>query len=60
MDVIDIDTRAQRLFEDYGPRALVIAAQRARAAASRNDLKEARLWRRIEAARVDMRGALEA
>lgn len=49
MDQIDVDACAQQLFEEYGPRAMVIAAQRAQAAAGENDHAQARMWRRIEA-----------
>jgi hypothetical protein len=49
MTQIDVDARAQQLFEEYGPRAMIIAGQRARAAASQSDHVQARMWRRIEA-----------
>jgi hypothetical protein len=49
MTLFDVDTRAQQLFEEYGPRARIIAAQRARTAESECDHAQASMWRRIEA-----------
>jgi hypothetical protein len=49
MPIVDIDARAQELFDECGPRATLIAAEQARAAAARDDDAQARMWRRIEA-----------
>jgi hypothetical protein len=60
MDTIHLDEHARRLLEEYGPRAMVVAAQRARAAEGAGDLKKAQAWRRVEAAVSGMRGAPES
>jgi hypothetical protein len=58
MDSTDIDTLARGLIEEYGARAAIIAAQRARMANA--DPKQARLWRRIEVVLIEIHAVQES
>ena len=59
MEQIDIANYARQLFEQQGPRAIAVAAQRMRDAQEKGDDKEASKWRRIEIALTEMRGPRE-
>lgn len=47
---------ARQLYQQFGTRALVIAAQQRRSAESKGDDKNLAAWRRIEAALHEARG----
>ena len=59
MKAVDIQLHARKLFEADGPRAIAEAARKAAEHEARDDREGARLWRRIEAALVLMRGPRE-
>lgn len=56
MQEIEIREYAQQLLERNGDKAVVIAANKARAFAEKGNDKESTTWRRIEAALKLMRG----
>ena len=59
MNATEIQTHARKLFEAEGPKAIVEAARRAARLEAQDDHERARVWRRIEAALVLMRGPRE-
>lgn len=56
MHAIDIEAHARKLHTVFGSKAVVEAAQKARAAEARHDAEEAATWRRVEAALREMQG----
>jgi hypothetical protein len=56
MQEIEIREYAQQLSEKYGDKAIVVAANKARAFAEKGNSKEGATWRHIEAALKLMRG----
>jgi hypothetical protein len=56
----EIQAHARKLYEAHGDRALVEAAQKARAFEEQGDKEQAQSWRRIEAALMQMRGPRES
>jgi hypothetical protein len=60
MKYTDIETHARRLYDEHGPKAMAVAAQRARSCEEAGDEDQARTWRRIEASISEMRGAAES
>ncbi len=56
MQEIETQEYAQQLMEMHGDKAVVVAAKKARSFEEKNDSKEARTWRHIEAALKLMRG----
>ena len=59
MNATEIQAHARKLFEAEGPKAIAEAARRAAQLEARDDREGARVWRRIEAALVLMRGPRE-
>lgn len=59
MQETEIASYARQLFEQYGPKAIVIAAQRQRSSDEKGDAEDARKWRRIETALTELRGPRE-
>jgi hypothetical protein len=60
MDLADIHDYARQLLEAHGAKAVVEAAQKARAFEEQGDSDQAETWRRIEAALKLMRGPHES
>ena len=60
MKITAIDAHARRFYEEYGSKAMAIAAQRARAFEEEGEQGQAQTWRRIEASISEMRGAPES
>jgi hypothetical protein len=56
MLAVEIQDHARKLMEAQGPKALAEAAQKARALEEQGDKEQAEIWRRIEAALLEMRG----
>lgn len=56
MHAVEIQSHAEKLRAAFGDKAVAEAARKARAAEERRDEEEARTWRRVEAALVEMRG----
>ena len=56
MQEVEIREYAQQLFDRYGDKAVVIAANKARAFAEKGDDKESASWRHIETTLKLMRG----
>jgi hypothetical protein len=59
MNATEIQVHARKLFEVQGPRAIAEAARKAAHLEAHDDREGARLWRRIEAALLLMRGPRE-
>jgi hypothetical protein len=60
MHTTEIEDYARRLMEIRGDKATVDAAQKAVAFEQAGDHEQARIWRRIEAALMLMRGARQS
>ena len=60
MNQIAIDQFARRLFEQYGAKAMGIAAHRALEYESKGDTEQAKTWRRVEEVLSEMRGPAES
>jgi hypothetical protein len=56
MQTLDVQDYARQLFEAHGFKAIAEAAQKARAFEQQGDSEQARTWRSIEAALIQMRG----
>jgi len=59
MHQVEIANYARQLFEQHGPKAIALAAQRMRGAEEKGDSEDAAKWRRIEIALTEMRGPRE-
>ena len=60
MNATDISALARHLFETQGAKAIVEAAQKAVSFEKAGDEDQARTWRRVEAALMEMRGPHES
>ncbi|MDH4325894.1 MAG: hypothetical protein OEZ09_10060 [Betaproteobacteria bacterium] len=60
MDTADVSAIARHLFETQGTKAIAEAAQKAVSFEKAGDQKQAKLWRRVEAAVREMRGPKES
>jgi len=56
MDRVDVSAIARHLFEAQGARAIAEAAQKARSFGEAGDTEQAKMWRRVEEALMEMRG----
>ena len=56
----DIHEKARTMYEALGPRAIAEAAQKAVACKAAGDEEQAKTWRRIEAALMELRGPRES
>jgi hypothetical protein len=56
MQATDVQDYARQLFEAHGFTAIAEAAQKASTFEQQGDAQQARTWRRIEAALIEMRG----
>ena len=56
MQATDVQDYARQLFEAHGFIAIAEAAQKASTFEQQGDAQQARTWRRIEAALIEMRG----
>lgn len=56
MSTADVSAVARHLFETQGARVIPQAAQKAAAFEDAGDKEQARFWRRVEAALLEMRG----
>ncbi len=59
MKATDISEQAREMYEALGPKAIAEAAQKAVACEAAGDSAQAKTWRRIEAALMELRGARE-
>ncbi|MBY8978188.1 hypothetical protein KHP62_20425 [Rhodobacteraceae bacterium NNCM2] len=57
MQISDIKSYANQMFEQTGPKAIAIAAQKARALEDEGNTDEAETWRKIEEFLLEKRGA---
>jgi hypothetical protein len=60
MQAIEIQDYARQLFQAHGFKAIAEAAQKASAFEQHGDSEQARTWRSIEAALLQMRGPHES
>ncbi len=60
MNATDISTIARHLFETHGVKAIAEAAQKAVSFEHAGDEEQAKTWRRVEAALMEMRGPHES
>lgn len=60
MNTADISALARNLYETRGTRAVAEAARRAAAFEEAGDKDQAGIWRRVEAAVLEMRGPHES
>jgi hypothetical protein len=60
MNAADISAIARHLFEAHGAKAIAEAAQKAVSFEKAGDDEQARTWRRVEAALMEMRGPHES
>lgn len=56
MDTTKIHDLARRLYKAHGPSAVAEAARKAVCCEKEQDHEQARIWRRIEAALLEMKG----
>jgi hypothetical protein len=56
MNTPDISAVARHLFETQGAKALAEAAQKATSSEKEGDEEQAKFWRRVEAALLEIRG----
>ncbi len=59
MKATDVSQRAREMFEALGPKAIAEAAQKAVACEAAGDKEQAKIWRRIETALMELRGPRE-
>lgn len=57
MEIKDIENYARQLFDQSGPKAIAIAAQRAAGHEEAGQSQDAETWRKIEASLLARRGA---
>lgn len=60
MHATEIQEHARKLMEAHGAKAIVEAAQKARAFEQSRDAEQARAWRQVEAALKQMQGPHES
>ncbi|HEY7244749.1 MAG TPA: hypothetical protein VH678_12820 [Xanthobacteraceae bacterium] len=60
MQAIDVQDYARRLLDAHGFKAIAEAAQKASAYEAQGEDQQAQMWRRIEAALIEMRGPRES
>jgi hypothetical protein len=56
LQAIDVQDYARQLFDAHGAKAIAEAAQKASDLEAQGNDKQAQMWRRIEAALIEMRG----
>jgi len=56
MQTVDVQDYARQLLDAHGFKAIAEAAQKASTFEAQGDDKQAQMWRRIEAALIEMRG----
>lgn len=56
----DISALARHLFETHGTKAIAEAAQKAKSFEDADDEEQAKTWRRVQAALLEMRGPRES
>jgi hypothetical protein len=56
MDGLEVHATARQLFQSAGPKAVALAAQKASALEREGKAEQARVWRRVEAALLLMKG----
>lgn len=56
METGNVTAVARHLFESYGPKAIAEAAQKAASFEESGDDAQARFWRRVQGAVLEMRG----
>jgi len=60
MNTSDVSTVARHLFDTHGAKAIAEAAQKAAAFEKAGDAEQAKFWRRVENALLEMRGPRES
>jgi hypothetical protein len=60
VQAIDVQDYARRLLDAHGFKAIAEAAQKASAYEAQGEDQQAQMWRRIEAALIEMRGPRES
>lgn len=60
MNASDVSTVARHLFDTHGSRAIAEAAQKAASFEKAGDAEQAKFWRRVENALLEMRGPRES
>jgi hypothetical protein len=60
VQAIDVQDYARRLLDAHGFKAIAEAAQKASACEAQGEDQQAQMWRRIEAALIEMRGPRES
>ncbi len=60
MSTSDVSTVARHLFDAHGTKAIAEAAQKAASFEKAGDAEQAKFWRRVEAALMEMRGPRES
>jgi hypothetical protein len=60
MNSSDIHTVARHMYDTHGPRAIAEAAQKAASFEKAGDEAQAKFWRRVESALLEMRGPRES
>jgi hypothetical protein len=60
MNSADISAFARHLFETHGAKAIAEAAQKAASFEAAGDKEQAKFWRQVEAAVLEMRGPKES
>ncbi len=56
MQTVDVQDYARQLLDAHGLKAIAEAAQKASTFEAQGDDQQAQMWRRIEAALIEMRG----
>ena len=59
MREMEVAAYARQLFDQYGAKAIAMAAQRVRSSQEKGDDEDASKWRRIETALTELRGPRE-
>jgi hypothetical protein len=60
MNMSDIHTVARHMYDAQGPKAIAEAAQKAASSEEAGDDAQAKFWRRVESALLQMRGPRES
>lgn len=60
MNTADVSTVARHLFDAQGPKAIAEAARKAASFEQAGDAEQAKFWRRVESALMEMRGPRES
>ncbi|MEL6998321.1 MAG: hypothetical protein AAFN27_14325 [Pseudomonadota bacterium] len=56
MQINDLAVYSRQLFDEYGPKAIALAAARANEADDAGQTEDATTWRKIKSALIELRG----